>query len=241
MAPLGLGDELRIALVSAGRCWGVLCLHREDGELGFAQDEISLFRDLGPRLAEGLRRGVALFPTSSDESAAEGPGIIILDAQLSLVSVNSQARYWLAELAETNNWDRHSELPLSIFAAAASALGVDAQARSEPPSTRLPRARGGWITVHASTLRGAEGHQIAVILDAADASQLSSLVLAAHGLTPAQSRVAALVLQGRSTRSIVAELHISPNTMQEHLRAVFDKFGIGSRRELVTVLSGRHH
>jgi DNA-binding CsgD family transcriptional regulator len=65
------------------------------------------------------------------------------------------------------------------------------------------------------------------------------LVLAAHGLTPAQSRVAALVVQGRSTRSIMAELHISSNTLQEHLRAVFDKLGIGSRRELVAVLSGR--
>ena len=47
---------------------------------------------------------------------------------------------------------------------------------------------------------------------------------------PRTSRVAALVLQGRSTRSIVAELEISANTVQEHLRAVFDKFGIGSRQ-----------
>jgi DNA-binding CsgD family transcriptional regulator len=68
---------------------------------------------------------------------------------------------------------------------------------------------------------------------------VSSLVLAAHGLTAAQSRVVALVLQGRSTPSIVKELHISANTLQEHLHAVFDKLGIGSRRELVAALSAR--
>jgi DNA-binding CsgD family transcriptional regulator len=47
----------------------------------------------------------------------------------------------------------------------------------------------------------------------------------------------ALVLQGRSTTSIVKELQISANTLQEHLHAVFDKLGIGSRRELVAALS----
>src|ERR1700716_4257966 len=35
MAPLGLGDEMRAALVAGQNCWGVLCLHREDSPLGF--------------------------------------------------------------------------------------------------------------------------------------------------------------------------------------------------------------
>jgi DNA-binding CsgD family transcriptional regulator len=77
-----------------------------------------------------------------------------------------------------------------------------------------------------------------VVVESARPVQMASLYLDAHGLTPAQSRVAALVLQGRSTRQIVNELHISPYTVQEHLRAVFAKFGIGSRRELVAALVG---
>jgi DNA-binding CsgD family transcriptional regulator len=240
LAPLGLGDELRMALVSAGRCWGVLCLHREDGAQGFAPDEIALLASLAPHLAEGLRRGVALFPVSPDESTLEGPGIIVLGADLSIASVNARARHWLDELAETD-WSSHADLPLAIYAAAAQALGQATERVAEPAPTRLRRAGGGWITLHASALRGGAGSQVAVILDAADASQLGSLALAAHGLTPAQTRVAALVLQGRSTRSIVAELHITSNTMQEHLRAVFDQFGVGSRRELIAALSGRPH
>jgi DNA-binding CsgD family transcriptional regulator len=68
---------------------------------------------------------------------------------------------------------------------------------------------------------------------------MSSMILDAHGVTPAQSRVAALVLQGRSTQQIVNDLAISSNTVQEHLRAVFDKFGVGSRRELVALLLSR--
>ena len=34
MRPLGLGDELRAALVVDRRCWGYLCLHRQDGRAG---------------------------------------------------------------------------------------------------------------------------------------------------------------------------------------------------------------
>jgi DNA-binding CsgD family transcriptional regulator len=90
--------------------------------------------------------------------------------------------------------------------------------------------------VQASHLRGRGHEQVVVLLQPATTQEVSSMVLAAHGLTPAQHRVAALVLQGRSTAEIVATLQISTNTLQEHLRAVFDRFGVGSRRELVAAL-----
>ena len=236
--PLGLGDELRVALVSSGRCWGVLCLHRADALSGFDEPEISLLRSVAPQLAKGLRTGMALFSTGPDASVAEGPGIIVLGRDLSVISINPQAERWLSNLRDSD-WPTNLELPFPIYAAAAQVLADEHEETPAPNATRLPRADGGWISMNASRLNGTAGYQIAVILDAANTSQLSSLALAAHGLTPAQSRVAGLVLQGRSTRYIVNELHISANTVQEHLRAVFDKFGIGSRRELVAALSGR--
>jgi DNA-binding CsgD family transcriptional regulator len=235
--PLGLGDELRVALMSGGRCWGVLCLHRQEARLGFDLPEIALVRRLAPHLGEGLRKGIAVFATAPADAIAEGPGIIVLDADLSVISVNPQAQRWLAQLRDADR-PAHLDLPLPIYASAAHVLGYEHEAAT-PAVTRLRRADGGWLTVHASPLTGTAGNQVAVILDAANASQLSSLMLAARGLTAAQSRVAVLVLQGRSTQQIVNELHISSNTVQEHLRAVFDKFGIGSRRELVAALSGR--
>jgi len=57
-----------------------------------------------------------------------------------------------------------------------------------------------------------------VILDSADMAatrlirHVSSPILVANGLTAAQSRVVELVLQGRSTPSIVEEVYISANT-----------------------------
>ncbi|MCU1456336.1 MAG: LuxR family transcriptional regulator [Actinomycetia bacterium] len=235
LAPLGLGDELRVALVSGGQCWGVLCLHREDGESGFSDDEVDLMRRLGPHFGDGLRRGVAL---SSAPGAAEsaGPGIVVLEPDLSVASINAQADRWLHDIAG-DAWSDRGELPMTIAAAAAALMG-DPQPLPTGVATRLQTLDGTWITVHASPLEGPAGRRIAVLLEPATPPQLASLILAAYGLTPAQERVAALVVQGWSTRRIMLELEISSNTLQEHLGGVFEKFGIGSRRELVAVLSG---
>ena len=236
MATMGLGDEARAALRSRGRCWGVLCLHREDGDNGFDDDEVALLRDVAPLLGEGLRRGLAVSSTATGGAISGGPGVLILDADLSLVSSNRQAERWLAEV-EDSEWPPSIPLPVAVMSVAAATAE---QRAGEPLSgrTRVRRARGGWMTVHASRLSGGRSETV-VVLDLADPEELTSLVLAAHGLTPAQGRVAALVLRGRSTQQIVKELGISAHTVQEHLRAVFDKFGIGSRRELVAALSAR--
>lgn len=239
LAPLGLGDELRIALMVGGECWGVLCLHREDSSLGFNDDEINLVRRLGPRLGEGLRRSLT-FSSAFDAgrpTGPTGPGIVILGADLTVVSINAKADYWLGEIAGEGRPDS-SVLPVPVLAAAAQVAGVGRPTMHEATATRVRTAGGVWITVQASPLEGPAGHQIAIILELANPLQLSSLKLAAHGLTPAQQRVAALVLQGWSTRRIMDELQISSHTLQEHLRGVFEKFGIGSRRELVAILSG---
>jgi DNA-binding CsgD family transcriptional regulator len=241
LAPLGLGDEMRVALVTGGLCWGVLCLHRSAAANGFDATEVDFVRRVAPDLARGLRRSVTLHPTTPNPLTTDGPGIIILDADLAIVSLNPAAEAILAEIVDAD-WPAHFDLPVTIFAAAAARLAADQRNEIAPPTvTRLRRGSGGWITVHASPLKGGAGGQVAVVLDSADTRQMSSLILTAHGLTAAQTRVVALVLEGRSTPSIITELHISANTLQEHLHAVFDKLGIGSRRELVAALSARSH
>jgi DNA-binding CsgD family transcriptional regulator len=72
-----------------------------------------------------------------------------------------------------------------------------------------------------------------VVVEVAAAQATAPVLLIAHGLTAREAEVARLVLRGLSTTAIADSLHISANTVQDHLKAVFDKTGVRSRRDLV--------
>ncbi|HET6293870.1 MAG TPA: LuxR C-terminal-related transcriptional regulator [Kribbella sp.] len=236
MAPLGLGDELRAALRSGGRCWGMICLHRADAGSGFSERELTLVRRLGPHLAEGFRR--SLLATKERPATEIGPGVIVLTKGFEVVASSPEAEHWLTELDHHDDPMRRTELPVAVRAAAAQLTHVH-----ELPAAPVLKVRtraGRWLAVHASTLSGAGDHHIAVVIEPATPTQLGSFLLDLHGLTPAQQRVTELVLRGRSTRQIIEQLHLSPHTVQEHVRAAYDKVGVGSRRELIAALLGDH-
>ncbi|MEV4262409.1 GAF domain-containing protein [Kribbella sp. NPDC049584] len=243
MRPLGLGDELRAALMANGRCWGVLCLHRETADAGFANTEIQLVRRLAPHLAEGLRLG--LRPTAFEAREPEpgppdhtvwyagappaGPGVVVLDTRLRMQSSSAEAGYWLAELGSAAELGWADELPVAVRSVAARMQFDQATAR-----LKVRTRAGDWLQLQASKL--GDNGQIVVVMEPVTPAQLGSLLLDLHGLTPAQQRVTELLLRGYSTRQIVERLCVSPHTVQEHVRASFDKVGVGSRRELVSAL-----
>lgn len=53
-------------------------------------------------------------------------------------------------------------------------------------------------------------------------------------LTGRELEVIRLIVEGRSNDEIGASLHISPKTVESHLRRIFERFAIGSRTELAT-------
>ena len=54
-------------------------------------------------------------------------------------------------------------------------------------------------------------------------------------LTPRQVEVLRLLEQGRSTKQIAAELHLSTETVRNHIRHLFRALGVNSRLEAVAV------
>jgi DNA-binding CsgD family transcriptional regulator len=229
MRPLGLGDELRAALVADGCCWGYLCLHREDGGLGFTAGEQAGLARLAPHVAHAIRKGMLLHEPAT---VAAKPGVVLLADDLSLVSLTPDAEHLLSLIPPSGTLP----LPMPVYGVAAAVRAAERGARPAPPSARVRTAAGQWLTLHASRFTGTE--RLAVVVEPTEARTAVPLLLSAYGLTTREADVARHVLRGRSTRAIVDELHISAHTVQDHLKAVFDKVGVRSRRDLVIRLLG---
>ena len=58
------------------------------------------------------------------------------------------------------------------------------------------------------------------------------------GMTPREYNIAKLIYAGASNAEVAEELHISEQTVKNHLRRVYEKLEIGSRREIAGVLEG---
>ena len=60
-------------------------------------------------------------------------------------------------------------------------------------------------------------------------------------LTDRERQITAACVRGRSTREIAQQLAISPYTVQDHLKAIFEKTGVRSRGELMGQIFLEHY
>src|SRR5215210_6694141 len=102
LAPLDLGDELRAALMVGSKCWGFMCLHRERSSPNFTPAEATLLARLAPHLAEGLRAALLLGDPRATTPQPDGPGLVLLADDLSLVAITPAAEGWLAEVEHSD-------------------------------------------------------------------------------------------------------------------------------------------
>ena len=63
--------------------------------------------------------------------------------------------------------------------------------------------------------------------------EIAPSIAAAYGLSDRERQILQHVVIGLSTNEISRALFISGNTVQDHLKAIFEKTGAHSRRELV--------
>ncbi|HWC12482.1 MAG TPA: LuxR C-terminal-related transcriptional regulator [Acidimicrobiales bacterium] len=234
MAVEGIAQEMLVALgTSAGEFWGTVRLNRLPGQPEFDPEERAFMAAVAPDLAEGIRRGLVV-GEARDPDRPDAPGLIILDADGEILSLSDSATRWIERLQDRST---RGSLPASIASAASAAVAC---ARGENPhaeSTVLVRSVDRcWVSVHGTVIGVGRTPKPAVIVEPAHPDRITPLLMAIHGLTPREQEVTRLVLQGRSTSQLANRLGISPLTVQQHLKSIFEKVGVRSRRELVGAL-----
>jgi DNA-binding CsgD family transcriptional regulator len=243
LAPLALGDELRAVLITGGTCWGFVCLHRDQSSLHFTLTEAAYLARLTPHLAEGLRTALLLNSTTGLDMPDE-PGLLLLAEDLSVVAITPAAERWLAEVGEAD-WPRKQALPYAVSAVVARLQALERYIDAQPdlvPRVRLRTASGHWLVLHASRLSGPRAEaQIAVIFESARPAEVAPLIVEAYDLSKRESEILQSVVRGLSTTEIAEAFHISSNTVQDHLKAIFEKVGVRSRRELVGQLFAQQY
>jgi DNA-binding CsgD family transcriptional regulator len=240
--PLGAEQELLVALrTRTGEAWGCLALYREPGRPLFDDQELAFLRAVSGHLAEGARRAL-LIGEATDPEAPEAPGLVVLNDRWDVESLTPGAERWLARLPGSD-WEASSKLPPAILAVTGRALRT-AEHPGSPGEVAFARVlcRGGeWVVLYGASLVSDTRPRIAVIVEPAHPARITPLLMAAYGLTEREQEVTRLVLQGESTAQIAERLVVSPHTVQEHLKKIFEKTGVRSRRDLVGKVFFTHY
>lgn len=236
------GDQEMIAglRTKSGEVWGALGLYRETGQPLFGAEELEFVRTVAPSLAEGARRAL-LVAEAMDPEGPVAPGLIVLSDRWEVESTTPGVERWLCELPD-GDWDR-GRLPSSVLSVAGRALRTG-ERPDEPGEIAVGRVlarSGNWVVLHGVCLVGDGTRRIAVIVEPAHPARISPLLMAAYGLTEREQEVTRLVLQGNSTVEIAQQLVVSGHTVQQHLKSVFDKTGVRSRRDLVGKVFFSHY
>jgi DNA-binding CsgD family transcriptional regulator len=154
----------------------------------------------------------------------------VLDAQGEVELVTPPALPILAAIGAPGIRPEEGELPSAVHALAAFVREQGAAAEGANVVT-VP-GRDGLVTLHASK-PDPVGDRIAIVIEAARGPRAATVRLEAAGATAREREVATLIARGLTNPEIAETLVLSPHTVGDHVKSLFDKLDVASRQELV--------
>ena len=233
--PYGIGDEVMTVCRDGYGCWGSVELMRDSDDRPFRDDEVRLLDSLAPTLATLVRRSVARgWRAHPAASGVRQPGTLLLDGTLSAAGWTAPVHDWFVELGAAAD-----RLPPAVYEIGARVLTPPEQAHGLPPRVRVRTMSGHWFVIEGARLENGDAPPVVITIRAAAADEIFDVLCKAHALTRRERQLLGLVRAGLKTERLGRVLGISPYTVQDHLKAVFAKTGLHSRRELMSHLAGQ--
>ena len=113
-------------------------------------------------------------------------------------------------------------------------------ARVTDTEALLLDASGDRIEVDLSSVPLRRGHRVIGVFGQFTEHDTPPPPVAHPALTPRQTEILQQLQRGRSTRQIAEELHLSPETVRNHVRHLLKALGVHSRLEAVAAAQREH-
>ncbi len=229
--PIGATDELRAVFMAGSQCLAIGAFLRPPGMEPFTDDEVADVRALLPLATHALRRALGRV---NREAAIDPPVVLMLDGSGQVTGMTAGGSRMLEDLHVNGNGE--GPIPNLIRVAATRARWSRSTASL---TTRLRGKSGRWLRVHVSPMEGDAG-AVAVTVESAGSDDLVPILLESYGLTERETEIALRLCRGLSMKEIAAELIISPHTVRDYVKTIYEKAEVNSRGELVAHLFSNH-
>jgi len=216
LRPVGIGDVAVVACRDALGCWGWIEAYRDRADPPFEDEDLDLLASLGPSLGSALRRRA--FGARRAHPLEQPQGVLVLDGNMALRSWTAAARAWMDVLPAARLNAAWGILPTIIYPAATLARSG---AGADRAHALLRAVDGRWAMIEAACLEGARDGDIAVTLRSPTPAETFRLLGRIYAFSSRERELVTLLVAGLDTRTIGERLHISPYTVQDHLKSVF--------------------
>lgn len=225
----GYRYEVQTVCALRGRGHALLTVSRRESVGTFEPRHLRLIDALAPHVAAGLR--AANVRASLAAPVATETGFIILDTAGEIVLASTVGERWLAKADAPGHpgrlWALHVlkgllERSLTIEGAEI----VPEIELADPQTGSLHRLRA-----EAATTANGDPSTLILIEPVQRLERVESLLRL--GLTPREAEVTLGILRGSDIATLAREANVSPHTIVQHLRNVFTKLDVSSRRDLM--------
>ncbi len=257
IVPQGLGDALFGVLLS-DRIMGIMCLDHGIHDKPFSRQDQQLAQQLMPHLQRAIQLHLRISTLESQQRAAVDAlnrwslGVILVNSKGLVLLMNRSAETLLNQKdgllldrrgLRTSRSIENTILRGLIQGAIQVSLGGNggspggAISLSRPSSKRPLSVLVTPACPNSHLFPVADASAVVFVSDPESMAESSAEILARlYSLTPAESAVASLLMQGKSTEEAAETLGISKNAVRFHIKHLFGKTGTRRQGELIRLL-----
>lgn len=199
-----------------------------------------------PRMAAALLilLGALLLADKSTLESFAVPEAVIHSLSLS-VELLSHFLFWLAGVmaARTLEWPplRSTAMAELVMSSAAIPFSLTLQSVSSLGRFIVITALYGAVAVLMAVVwrTWQAGHEATATSPANDLAEACALIAAERNLSPREAEVLALLAEGHSRTFIMEKLVISDATVKSHTNHIYQKLGVHSKQDLITLVRER--